>query len=336
MTGCRCDPGYYGEACELLRCPRGDDPITGCNPGASPLDRRCIGEIDGQVWEIRHEFGSPANAADMPLGSDLSIVLSTASGMEWTTSAIQDSWGMSSLESSAKLRNAVENAFGSIFPSVLVQQTARSMQARAWQVTFAHPSNAGNSQTLSCPHPQPCPYDSCAPKRHSMLSVSTLGTTGTLGDVVLGPSSFVQTELLPHGSSFAPAGQHDVQVLVNVWRSPVGTFLLYSAQVASPSLNASSIMTAIPATPTPQGLARRESPVAFGLTIQFVSDFPAPGAYVFSVSQARCTASMVRGANPWYESKECSGRGTCMGDIGQCKCFAGFGGDACSELVLDA
>lgn len=177
----------------------------------------------------------------------------------------------------------------------------------------------------------------------STFGTAIAGTTSTNpldGGVSLSSSSFFNGgDGSTTPASFAPEGQHDVRITVVVRAASaeqIASERTYSVEARSPSVDGTPVEV-VPRQPVPQGWATSGIDAGYGMRIDFASDrIIAEGTYVFSVSQARCSTRLIRGAHPSYEGAVCSGRGRCDRDTGMCACFDGFGGSACSGMVLDA
>jgi len=332
MSACECDPGYAGHDCSKRQCPTGDDPVTECGKGGLA----CDGAQHGRVTELRLSFVTSGVTVAAERDEMALDVLDARLG-SMRTRPVLGLWAAAAAPSAEALRRALVTLPGQAVRSARVERTVSTLTTRAWSITWTAPENSGPVTAVLCPggaRMQGCGEDGCAPWFRQMLAVDTSGTTGTAGHVVLDDT----TSFDGAGDASSPA-EFDAEVVLTV---TAGTpFPVFVSELRSPSAAAAAVdgpsgAVAGPEDPT-VGTDLTPAPlvvsVGRGLVLRFSTLAPDPGRYVFRVSAPTCSAEVVRDANPGYEGAECSNRGTCNSLLGECRCYAGFEGAACSRMT---
>ena len=172
---------------------------------------------------------------------------------------------------------------------------------------------------------------------------------------MLSPLSVLQ-QPKPLGASAADNGPTtpnvfgvEITLVINKYFMPGTTTLVYTysfvnTKVYGQTQSADGARTALTfvETPFPPLALRRGIPGPYGVLFDFASDtqlgidFPGAGpfTYTFGWRLPTCSVSAVQEAAVQQEKAECSNRGLCNRQNGECECFAGYAGYTCSQQTV--
>jgi hypothetical protein len=352
LQKCLCDGGYTGSDCSLRVCPFGDDPETVC-----AYSKR-------QVQRLTLDFVTDPTATGFPdvdLSTDqFSLIFTTADGKNYTTPMIDDVW-----EGTVHTASAIANALRTLpefaVMDVVVSSTSGSTTPAAlkvsYDVTFTGPTNTGNEFAMSCPYNSlgstGCPAPGCRPK---FTQLRVLKVPYMPPAVQISPLTVLQ-QPLPLGKSAndnseATPGVFGVEttLVVSKYAMPgssetVYTYKFENTKIYGQSRNFAGTATAlvIEETPIPPTALRRSVAgpygilVDFGSDTQFSIDYASTGSrvsYPLAWRLPKCSVEVVSAADKDLEKAECSNRGLCDREAGECRCFTGYAGYSCSQQTV--
>jgi hypothetical protein len=352
LQKCLCDGGYTGSDCSLRVCPFGDDPETVC-----AYSKR-------QVQRLTLDFVTDPTATGFPdvdLSTDqFSLIFTTADGKNYTTPMIDDVWE-GTVHSASAIANALRTLPEFAVMDVVVSSTSGSTTPAAlkvsYDVTFTGPTNTGNEFAMSCPYNSlgstGCPAPGCRPK---FTQLRVLKVPYMPPAVQISPLTVLQ-QPLPLGKSAndnseATPGVFGVEttLVISKYTMPgssetVYTYKFENTKIYGQSRNFAGTATAlvIEETPIPPTALRRSVAgpygilVDFGSDTQFSIDYASTGSrvsYPLAWRLPKCSVEVVSAADKDLEKAECSNRGLCDREAGECRCFTGYAGYSCSQQTV--
>jgi len=187
-TSCLCDPGYVGNGCQEMECPRGDDPLTTEDDfGIMEVDDVQTITVGPGTSTIRHH--------DHDSGW-FTLTYEDASGKKWTTRPISasDKTDMESvavgasaglvieqgaLVTAAAVRDALMNLPNDVVNKVEVSidtSSSAGVGLLKYRVTFVGTTVRGKQKLLECNHVG-CDLDGCSPRFKGIQPVPTATCT---------------------------------------------------------------------------------------------------------------------------------------------------------------
>ena len=347
---CSCDGGFTGPDCSLRVCPFGDDPETTCSASAK------------QVQTLTLDFGTiPASlpSGTLPLSlldiDELVLTFTTTDGTPLQTNTITNLYdpfngGITSVT------NALTSLPGFAVNAVTVTATGSSTSPLvSYAITFdgglitpttsraqvSANTVSGNQALLQCPSnldgSMGCVVPGCRPLFQQARLFDTSGDPGiVLNDtaILMQPPSLYDAILYPTAHTASTAAQWGVDVYVYIAQDGVTGQWTYAV---TSNVYGSGGGATIATTPIPPGNLRLGVPLVYGLVVDFSSSPTASGASRgarFSWRLPTCTVTQTQSADSDYESTECGGRGNCNRATGNCACFNGYSGYACSQQTV--
>ena len=193
-----------------------------------------------------------------------------------------------------------------------------------------------------------CTAAGCRP-RHRQLRALRVAPALPAGFVVDPVAVLRQPDKAPGGGDGAPpADGWAVETTLRLVRVAPGVVSFAWADTAVFGVPVSREDT--PLTPLPPAALRRPLRGPLGLLLQLAEDDDAlvmddlraagaggalgPWALRFAWRLPSCTVTVVQSAAPAAAAAECSSRGVCDREAGECKCFAGWAGVNCGAAAL--
>jgi hypothetical protein len=346
---CLCDGGFSGADCSQRFCPYGDDPETICR------------YQDRQVQRFTLDFYTDPTGTgrpDVDASTDqFALIFTTVSGSNYTTPMIDNIW-----EGTPESATAVKNAlltlpeFAVMGVEVSAVPTDSGSLSVSYDLTFTGTTNTGNEYLLSCPYNSlgstGCPAPGCRPKFNQLriLKAPYLPPSVQLSAVSvlqqpkpLGSSSQDNNELTPNVFGV------EITLVINKYFMPGTTTLVYTysfvnTKVYGQAADASGKNLAVTfiETPFPPMKLRSSIPGPYGILFEFGSDtqlgidFSGSGPFTFSFGWRlpSCAVEVVQYAAKEQEKAECSNRGICNRQSGECDCFDGYAGYSCAQQTV--
>jgi hypothetical protein len=226
----------------------------------------------------------------------------------------------------------------------------------SYDLTFTGLTNTGNEFLLSCPYNSlgstGCPAPGCRPKFNQLR---ILKAPYLPPSVLLSPLSVLQ-QPKPLGSSALDNDELtpnvfgvEITLVINKYFMPGTTTLVYTysfvnTKVFGQAADVSGENKAVTfiETPFPPMKLRSSIPGPYGILFEFGSDtqlgidFSGSGPFTFSFGWRlpSCSVSVVQYAAKEQEKAECSNRGICNRQSGECECFDGYAGYSCAQQTV--
>jgi len=346
---CLCDGGFSGADCSQRFCPYGDDPETICR------------YQDRQVQRFTLDFYTDPTGTgrpDVDASTDqFALIFTTVSGSNYTTPMIDNIW-----EGTPESATAVKNAlltlpeFAVMGVEVSAVPTDSGSLSVSYDLTFTGTTNTGNEYLLSCPYNSlgstGCPAPGCRPKFNQLRILKApylppsvqLSTLSVLQQPKpLGSSAQDNNELTPNVFGV------EITLVINKYFMPGTTTLVYTysfvnTKVYGQAADASGKNLAVTfiETPFPPMKLRSSIPGPYGILFEFGSDtqlgidFSGSGPFTFSFGWRlpSCAVQVVQYAAKEQEKAECSNRGICNRQSGECDCFDGYAGYSCAQQTV--
>lgn len=346
---CLCDGGYTGADCSLRICPFGDDPETICSYAQRHVQTLTLDFVTDPTGT-----GNP----DVDLGTDqFAMIFTTASGKNFTTPMIDDIWE-GTTDAATNIRNALRTLPEFAIVDVAVSSTPTSAQSLSvsYDITFTGSTNTGDEILMSCPYNSlgstGCPAPGCRPKFNQLR----IFEVPYLPPAVQVSSLAVLQQPKPLGTG---VGENDATtpnvfgvestLVVNKYTVPGTTDLVYTYKFVntkvygqSSDLTGVNVATTIEETPVPPTSLRKAVPGPYGLLVDFGTDTQlgidfsgtGPWTYTFAWRLPTCSVVVKTAAAKDLEKAECSNRGLCNRETGECECFTGYAGYSCSQQTV--
>jgi len=346
---CLCDGGFSGADCSQRYCPFGDDPETICR------------YQDRQVQRFTLDFYTDPTGTGRPdvdsATDQFALIFTSVSGTNYTTPMIDNIWE-GTPESSTAVKNALLTLpeFAVMGVEVSAVPTDSGSLSVSYDLTFTGLTNTGNEFLLSCPYNSlgstGCPAPGCRPKFNQLR---ILKAPYLPPSVLLSPLSVLQ-QPKPLGSSALDNDELtpnvfgvEITLVINKYFMPGTTTLVYTysfvnTKVYGQAADASGENKAVTfiETPFPPMKLRSSIPGPYGILFEFGSDtqlgidFSGSGPFTFSFGWRlpSCSVSVVQYAAKEQEKAECSNRGICNRQSGECECFDGYAGFSCAQQTV--
>jgi len=346
---CLCDGGFSGADCSQRYCPFGDDPETICR------------YEDRQVQRFTLDFYTDPTGTGRPdvdaATDQFALIFTSVSGTNYTTPMIDNIWE-GTPESSVAVKNALLTLpeFAVMGVEVSAVPTDSGSLSVSYDLTFTGLTNTGNEFLLSCPYNSlgstGCPAPGCRPKFNQLriLKAPYLPPSVQLSPLSvlqqpkpLGSSALDNDELTPNIFGV------EITLVINKYFMPGTTDLVYTysfvnTKVYGQAADVSGKNKAVTfiETPFPPMKLRSSIPGPYGILFEFGSDtqlsidFSGSGPFTFSFGWRlpSCSVSVVQYAAKEQEKAECSNRGICNRQSGECECFDGYAGFSCAQQTV--
>jgi len=346
---CLCDGGFSGADCSQRYCPFGDDPETICR------------YQDRQIQRFTLDFYTDPTGTGRPdvdaATDQFALIFTSVSGTNYTTPMIDNIWE-GTPESSTAVKNALLTLpeFAVMGVEVSAVPTDSGSLSVSYDLTFTGLTNTGNEFLLSCPYNSlgstGCPAPGCRPKFNQLriLKAPYLPPSVQLSPLSvlqqpkpLGSSALDNDELTPNVFGV------EITLVINKYFMPGTTTLVYTysfvnTKVYGQAADVSGENKAVTfiETPFPPMKLRSSIPGPYGILFEFGSDtqlgidFSGSGPFTFSFGWRlpSCSVSVVQYAAKEQEKAECSNRGICNRQSGECECFDGYAGYSCAQQTV--
>jgi len=346
---CLCDGGFSGADCSQRYCPFGDDPETICR------------YQDRQVQRFTLDFYTDPTGTGRPdvdaATDQFALIFTSVSGTNYTTPMIDNIWE-GTPESSTAVKNALLTLpeFAVMGVEVSAVPTDSGSLSVSYDLTFTGLTNTGNEFLLSCPYNSlgstGCPAPGCRPKFNQLriLKAPYLPPSVQLSPLSvlqqpkpLGSSALDNDELTPNVFGV------EITLVINKYFMPGTTTLVYTysfvnTKVYGQAADASGENKAYTSveTPFPPMKLRSSIPGPYGILFEFGSDtqlsidFSGSGPFTFSFGWRlpSCSVSVIQYAAKEQEKAECSNRGICNRQSGECECFDSYAGYSCAQQTV--
>jgi len=350
LSKCICDGGYTGGDCSLRVCAFGDDPETVCDYDGRQVQRLTLDFVTDPTG---------TGSLDLDYANDqFALIFTTASGKNYTTPMIDDIWG-SNQASANNIRNALRTLPEFAVMDVDVSYSGPSNPGHlsvSYDITFTGATNAGNEVLMSCPFNSlgstGCPAPGCRPKfgQLRIFQVPSMPAAVQVSDLtVLRQPKPLGTAAADNDEATPNVFGVETTLVINKYsilgqEGVIYTYKFVSTKVYGQSVDASGTVHAdtVPETPIPPAALRTSVPGPYGLLVDFGSDMQlgvdfagnGPFTYNFAWRLPQCTVEQVRASAPDLEKAECSNRGLCNRQTGECMCFSGYAGYSCSQQTI--
>jgi hypothetical protein len=255
-------------------------------------------------------------------------------GEEWALQRAGDLWytdAATGNTASDNIRQALLNVPNHVVPSVSVQADSSlySSNSKSFLVTFTSPLNSGTVEDLVCPTVSGCTHAGCQPNFKQMHK------SGVTGDVT-GAFTVMDTSVVEFPAGYGPvAGQTDVEVTIT-WSLPAGGSLSYTVD----TITLGGVLVSDSPFVGFRGFigdvgASEQVNLAYGLMVTIDGTGVADtNTNTITYDMAHCSVTEETAVPSKTEDAECSNRGACNRVTGECECFDGFTGLACTAATI--
>jgi hypothetical protein len=346
---CLCDGGFSGADCSQRYCPFGDDPETICRYQDRQVQRFTLDFYTDPTGTGRPDVDSSTD--------QFALIFTTVSGTNYTTPMIDNIWE-GTPDSSTAVKNALLTLpeFAVMGVEVSAVPTDSGSLKVSYDLTFTGLTNTGNEFLLSCPYNSlgstGCPAPGCRPKFNQLRilkspymppSVQLSSLSVLQQPKPLGSSALDNNEFTPNVFGV------EITLVINKYFMPGTTTLVYTysfvnTKVYGQAADVSGENKAVTfiETPFPPMKLRSSIPGPYGILFEFGSDtqlgidFSGSGPFTFSFGWRlpTCSVSVVQYAAKEQEKAECSNRGICNRQSGECECFDGYAGYSCAQQTV--